>query len=212
MTNGSYSHRPCKRELLSSSTNRANGSSRSFFYDQETVNTDYIYDSLWCYGGHVSELLCCSNWTGLMEQDVSCFPSDALTVPQTSLQPGLNRLYEPQFTITQGRNRRSQRNTSGVSLLCFLFIIWPSLFAVLLSDKLNKTHSGNSKKCSFGDLRGVRRPPAGGGGGGSVFAILPIQGSGKKNICWRDSFCLWFAWGGQRRRWGGWFWGTGYWG
>lgn len=103
-----------------------------------------------------------------MEQDVSCFPSDALTVPQTSLQPGLNRLYEPQFTITQGRNRRSQRNTSGVSLLCFLFIIWPSLFAVLLSDKLNKTHSGNSKKCSFGDLRGVRRPPAGGvcGGGG----------------------------------------------
>lgn len=103
-----------------------------------------------------------SNWTGLMEQDVSCFPSDALTVLQTSLQPGLNRLYEPQFTITEGQNRRSQRITSGVSLLCFLFIIWPSLFAVPLSDKLNKTHSGNSKKSSFGDLRGVRRPPAGG--------------------------------------------------
>lgn len=97
-----------------------------------------------------------------MEQDVSCFPSGALTVLQTSPQPGLNRLYGPQFTITQGQNRRSQRITSGVSLLCFLFIIWPSLFAVPLSDKLKKTHSGNSKKCSFGDLRGVRRPPGGG--------------------------------------------------
>lgn len=111
------------------------------------------------------------NWTGLMEQDVSCFPSDALTVLQTSLQPGLSRLHEPQFTITQGRNRRSQRITSGVSplssLLSSLFIIWPSLFAVPLADKLSKTHSRNSKKCSFGELRG---------------AILPIQGSGKKNI------------------------------
>lgn len=114
-----------------------------------------------------------------MEQDVSCFPSDALTVPQTSLQPGLNRLYQPQFTITEGQNRRSE-NHLRVSLLCFLFIIWPSPFAVPLSDKLNKTHSGYSKKCSFGNLRGVRRPPA---GGASVLAILPIQGSGKTNIC-----------------------------
>lgn len=59
---------------------------RVFFFYHETVNTDYIYDSLWCREATsqpcsvvLPVLPIGSNWTGLMEQDGSC-------LQQTSLQ------------------------------------------------------------------------------------------------------------------------------
>lgn len=47
---------------------------------------------------------------------------------------------------------------------------WPSLFVCPHSDNLCNTHKENSKKYSFGDLRGVGSPPA--GGGGSALDVL----------------------------------------
>lgn len=56
----------------------------------------------------------------------------------------------------------------------------PSLFFCLHSDNLCNTHKGNSKKRSFGDLRGVGCPPA--GGGGSALPVLLIEWSVKKQL------------------------------
>lgn len=116
-----------------------------FFLNQETVNTDYVYDSLWRHRGHISALLSCftsitncSNWTGLMDQDVSCFPYDALTVPQTSLQPGLNKAVRA--TIHYYRWSGQVLSESHLwGFLSSIFPLSPGLCCLLSRSRINST-------------------------------------------------------------------------
>lgn len=62
----------------------------------------------------------------------------------------------------------------------FSLSLGPWLFVCPHSDNLCNPHKENSKKCSFGDLRGVGSPPA--RGGGSALAVLLIESSVKKQL------------------------------
>lgn len=94
---------------------------------------------------------------------------DGCRLQQMSLQRT-----EQAVRVTLQHYRQTEEALSECHLRGFTSIFslspWPSLFVCLHSDNLCNTHIENSKKYSFGDLRGVGSPPA--GGGGSALDVL----------------------------------------
>lgn len=175
----------------------ANGSCRGlltflffwvFFY-YETVNSDYIYDSLWCRGASSQPrsvvLLVfpiASNWTGLMEQDG--------TRLLQSLQRERNELLEPQFNITDKQKRCSWSVTYGASLLFSIYR--PGLCCLSARTRIiSATHTqkiqGNARLETCAGLGVLQQEVE---DLRSPFCWSSVRW---RNNCWHYSFCLWFV-------------------